>query len=200
MLMAAFVLTRQTHATAPTLDDGQANAQPADQSSDAGQASDSDARPTQETAQITSGNRQIDDVVMASSERHGVDPRLVLAVMRKESRFNPRARSKKNAVGLMQILPATAHRFHKSNPSDICQNVDCGVQYLRWLLEKFSGDVRLALAGYNAGEGAVIHCGYRVPNITETRNYVNTIMADYGQQHHPVLEPDEAWEMFNPEK
>jgi len=212
MLMTAFVLTRQTHATAPTLDDVQATTQAAEQQSDPGhasdpgqpsdadQASEADAKSAQAPARVTSGNRQIDDAVMASSERHGVDPRLVFAVMRKESRFNPRARSKKNAVGLMQIVPATAHRFHKSNPSDICQNVDCGVQYLRFLLEKFSGDVRLALAGYNAGESAVVHCGYRVPNIAETRNYVNTIIANYGHQHHPVLDPDEAWEIFNPGK
>lgn|SRR5262245_13259866 len=200
MLMAAFVLTRQTHATAPTLDDGQATNQAASAPSDGSQASEADAKPAEANAQVTSGNRQIDDAVMASSERHGVDPRLVFAVMRKESRFNPSARSKKNAMGLMQIVPATAHRFHKSNPRDIAQNVDCGVQYLRWLLEKFSGDVRLALAGYNAGENAVIHCGYRVPNIAETRNYVNTIIASYGNQHHPVLDPDEAWEIFNPQK
>jgi len=169
-------------------------------SEDAAQEPDASAPQNSAPARVTSGNRKIDDAVMASSQRYGVDPRLVLAVMKKESRFNPLARSGKNALGLMQIVPATARRFHKSNPRDIAQNVDCGVQYLRWLLERFSGDVRLALAGYNAGENTVIHCGYRVPNITETKNYVNTIVATYGQTKHPVLEPEEAWEVFNPEK
>jgi soluble lytic murein transglycosylase-like protein len=192
--MTAFVLTRQIHATAPTLVSEEPSSEVASQPSES---------PDQETTapgQVTSGNPAIDGVVMAASARYGVDPRLVLAVMKKESRFNPRAHSGKNAVGLMQIVPATAKRFHKSNPRDIAQNVDCGVHYLRWLLERFSGDVKLALAGYNAGENTVIHCGYRVPNISETRNYVASIVANYGQTHHPVLDPDEAWQLFNPEK
>jgi len=201
LAITALVLTRQTHATAPTLAELQSGDQAADSGSEQTiQPAETAARPAQAVAKPTSGNQAIDDVVMASAARHGVDPRLVFAVMRKESRFNPRARSHKNAMGLMQIVPATAHRFHKSNPSDIAQNVDCGVQYLRWLLERFSGDVRLALAGYNAGENTVIHCGYRVPNIAETRNYVNTIVENYGQTHHPVLDPDEAWQLFNPDK
>jgi soluble lytic murein transglycosylase-like protein len=201
LVIGAFVLTRQTHATAPTLGEAETPSQAADQTSDeAAQTTDSSVKSTESAGPVTSGNKVIDDVVMASSARHGVDPKLVFAVMRKESRFNPRARSGKNAMGLMQIVPATAHRFHKSNLLDIGQNVDCGVQYLRFLLEKFSGDVRLALAGYNAGENAVVHCGYRVPNIRETKNYVNTIVADYGQTHHPVLDPDEAWQVFNPNK
>jgi len=200
LVIGAFVLTRQTHATAPTLGEAETPAQSAGQPSDeTGQATESPVKSSETTGTVTSGNRVIDEVVMASSARHGVDPKLVFAVMRKESRFNPRARSGKNAMGLMQILPATAHRFHKSNPLDIGQNVDCGVQYLRFLLEKFSGDVRLALAGYNAGENAVVHCGYRVPNIRETRNYVNTIVADYGQTHHPILDPDEASQVFQAE-
>ena len=200
LVIGAFVLTRQTHATAPTLGEAETPAQSAGQPSDeTGQATESSVKSSETTGTVTSGNRVIDEVVMASSARHGVDPKLVFAVMRKESRFNPRARSGKNAMGLMQIVPATAHRFHKSNPLDISQNVDCGVQYLRFLLEKFSGDVRLALAGYNAGENAVVHCGYRVPNIRETRNYVNTIVADYGQTHHPILDPDEASQVFQAE-
>jgi soluble lytic murein transglycosylase-like protein len=197
--MTAFVLTRQTHATAPTLAENQRTGEAARTSEEASLTSDSDAKPNRAAVQSTSGNRLIDDVVMASAARYGVDPRLVFAVMRKESRFNPLAHSRKNAVGLMQIVPATAQRFHK-NPRDIGQNVDCGVHYLRWLLEKFSGDVRLALAGYNAGENTVIHSGYRVPNIAETRNYVNTIVAAYGQTHHPILDPDQAWQVFGPEK
>jgi soluble lytic murein transglycosylase-like protein len=199
--MVALVLARQTHATAPTLAEGQTASQAASQPSPAaGQASETAGNPSSAPVQLTSGNPVIDGVVMASAARYGVDPRLVFAVMKKESRFNPRARSRKNAMGLMQIVPATAQRFHKSNPSDMGQNVDCGVHYLRWLLEKFSGDVRLALAGYNAGENTVIHCGYRVPNISETRNYVDTIIANYGQTHHPMLDPDQAREVFSPEK
>src|SRR5215467_1861469 len=217
LVIGAFVLTRQTHATAPTLGEAETQAQgtgqpsneaaepndasrPTAEPNDVSQPAESPIKSRRKAGRVTSGNRMIDDVVRASSARHGVDPKLVFAVMRKESRFNPRARSHKNAMGLMQIVPATAHRFHKSNPSDIAQNDDCGVQYLRWLLERFSGDVRLALAGYNAGENTVIHCGYRVPNIAETRNYVNTIVENYGQTHHPVLDPDEAWQLFNPDK
>ncbi|HKF55300.1 MAG TPA: lytic transglycosylase domain-containing protein [Blastocatellia bacterium] len=218
LVIGAFVLTRQTHATAPTLGEAETQAQGMGQPSseavepneaakpneaaepnDASKPAESPIKSSRKAGRVTSGNRMIDDVVKASSARHGVDPKLVFAVMRKESRFNPRARSGKNAMGLMQIVPATAHRFHKSNPLDIGQNVDCGVQYLRFLLEKFSGDVRLALAGYNAGENAVVHCGYRVPNIRETKNYVNTIVADYGQTHHPILDPDEASQVFQSE-
>jgi soluble lytic murein transglycosylase-like protein len=187
----AFALTQQTQ-TASTLD-GDGSARAASRVSGVGQTDSAEA-------QVTSGNPAIDGVVMVSSEHYGVDPRLVLAVMRKESRFNPRARSRRNAVGLMQIVPATAQRFHKSNVRNIIQNVDCGVHYLRWLLERFSGDVRLALAGYNAGENTVIHCGYRVPNIAETIDYVETIVAHYGQAHHPILDPDEAWQLFNPQR
>jgi soluble lytic murein transglycosylase-like protein len=201
LVIGSFVLTRQTQATAPTLSGAEKAELAEDRSSDeAGQTAESSNNSNQAAGHVTSGNKVIDQVVMASSARYGVDPKLVFAVMRKESRFNPLAHSKRNALGLMQIVPATAQRFHKTNPRDIGQNVDCGVQYLRWLLEKFSGDVRLALAGYNAGENTVVHCGYRVPNIRETKDYVNTIVAAYGQTHHPVLDPDEAWEVFNPNK
>ena len=104
--------------------------------------------------------------------------------MRQESGFNSRARSYKGASGLMQLMPATARRFGVTNIFDPAQNIDGGVRYLRFLLDMFEGDVELALAGYNAGEGAVVRSGYRVPNYRETQNYVRVISARYGRSKH----------------
>src|SRR5437588_5592958 len=99
--------------------------------------------------------------------------------MRKESGFNRRARSYKGATGLMQLMPATAWRFGVTNISDPAQNIEGGAKYLRFLLDSFNGDVNLALAGYNAGENAVVNSGYRVPRYRETQNYVRSITARY---------------------
>jgi soluble lytic murein transglycosylase-like protein len=104
----------------------------------------------------------------------GLDPDLVLAVVRAESNFNPRARSSKDARGLMQLIPATAKRFGVDDIWDPLQNLKGGMAYLRWLLDHFDGDEALALAGYNAGEGAVRR--YRgIPPYAETRDYVKKI-------------------------
>jgi soluble lytic murein transglycosylase-like protein len=99
--------------------------------------------------------------------------------MRQESGFNPRARSYKGATGLMQLMPATAARFGVSNIYDVSQNIEGGARYLRFLLDTFNGDVELTLAGYNAGENAVVNSGYRVPRYRETQNYVKSITARY---------------------
>jgi len=104
-----------------------------------------------------------------------LDPNLVLAVIATESNFNPRARSPKNAQGLMQLIPATAARFGVRDVWDPEQNLRGGMAYLRWLLAHFNGDLRLALAGYNAGEGAVAEHG-GVPPYAETRDYVARIL------------------------
>jgi soluble lytic murein transglycosylase-like protein len=122
--------------------------------------------------------------VLESAARHGVDPNLVFAVMRQESGFNARARSYKGASGLMQLMPATARRFGVTNIWDPAQNIEAGTRYLRFLLDTFNGDVKLALAGYNAGEGAVIKYGYTVPRYRETQNYVRSISARYGRATH----------------
>ena len=129
----------------------------------------------------TTGNPFYDGLVMKSAARYGVDPNLVMAVMHQESGFNPRARSYKGASGLMQLMPATARRFGVENIYDPAQNIDAGTRYLRFLLDTFDGDVELALAGYNAGENAVVHSGYQVPKYRETQNYVKTISAKYGK-------------------
>lgn len=99
--------------------------------------------------------------------------------MRQESGFNPRAISPKGARGLMQLMPTTAVRLGVRDIYDPAQNIDGGARYLRFLLDTFNGDVELALAGYNAGEGAVARYGNRVPPYRETINYVQRISAHY---------------------
>jgi hypothetical protein len=111
--------------------------------------------------------------------RFELDPALVLEVVRAESNFDPRARSHKGALGLMQLIPATARRFGVDDPFEPAQNLRGGMAYLRWLLERFDGDLRLALAGYNAGEEAVERHG-GVPPYAETQDYVGRILERYG--------------------
>ena len=142
------------------------------------------------------GNIDIDRFILESCAKNGVDPKLVYYVIRQESNFKLGARSNKNAQGLMQMIPATAERFKVEDPYDPQQNIEGGVRYLRWLLKRFNGDVNLALAGYNAGEGAVEKCGNKVPEFKETQNYVKKIVGAYGKSHHPVLAPVEAAERF----
>lgn len=127
----------------------------------------------------STGNPKYDELIAVSAARNGVDPNLVVAVMRQESGFNPRARSYKGASGLMQLMPGTAQRFGVTNIYDPAQNIEGGTRYLRFLLDSFNGDVSLVLAGYNAGENAVVNSGYRVPRYRETQNYVKSISARY---------------------
>jgi hypothetical protein len=128
---------------------------------------------------VTTGNPKYDELIAISAARNGVDPNLITAVMRQESGFNSRARSYKGATGLMQLMPGTAQRFGVTNIFDPAQNIEGGARYLRFLLDSFNGDVDLALAGYNAGENAVVNSGYKVPRYRETRNYVRNISARY---------------------
>lgn len=132
----------------------------------------------------TTGNPVYDELVKKSAARHGVDPNLIFSVMRQESGFNYRAKSYKGATGLMQLMPATARRFGVQNIYDPAENIEGGTRYLRFLLDTFNGDVGLALAGYNAGEGAVMKYGYQVPPYRETQNYVRSISAKYGRSKH----------------
>ena len=116
--------------------------------------------------------------LLASARQHGVDPLLVKAVILAESAGRRWATRPKGAMGLMQLLPATARRFGVADPFDPAQNVAGGTRYLRWLLDRFGGDVTLALAGYNAGGGAVdLHGG--VPPYRETRNYVISVQSNH---------------------
>ena len=113
---------------------------------------------------------------------------MVLAVIKAESNFNPGARSPANAVGLMQLIPATAARFSVPDRTNPLQNIRGGMAYLRWLLSFFDGDLSLALAGYNAGEGTVVkYLG--VPPYPETQNYVRRILKTYGRNTHPPIKP-----------
>jgi soluble lytic murein transglycosylase-like protein len=113
----------------------------------------------------------------------GVDPRLALAIARVESNFDPEAISPRNALGVMQLIPATAARFAVRDPLNAEQNVRGGLAYLRWLLATFDGDVLRVAAAYNAGEGAVQRHG-GVPPYAETREYVRRVLALYGAERH----------------
>jgi soluble lytic murein transglycosylase-like protein len=120
----------------------------------------------------------IDAAIDEAAKRHNVDPNLVRSVVKVESNFNPNAVSRKGAMGLMQLMPATARSLNVSNPFDPQQNVDAGVRHLRKLLDSYGGDVRLSLAAYNAGSGAVARSA-GVPRFGETRNYVRRITQLY---------------------
>src|SRR2546423_1690972 len=144
----------------------------------------------------TSGDRQLDLIILHAAEQYGVDPRLLHAVIWQESRYKVDAHSGAGAQGLMQMIPATAKRFNCDNAFDPQKNATAGAKYLRWLLEHFDGDVALALAGYNAGEGAVAKYN-GVPPYSETQKYVRNIIGRYGQTYHPLLTPAQALVQFN---
>src|SRR5215213_5805463 len=139
----------------------------------------------------TSGDRALDLIILRAGERHGVDPRFIHAVIWQESKYKVRARSYVGAQGLMQLMPATAKRFGCEDAHDPAANIEAGTKYLRFLLQRFNGNVSLALAGYNAGEGAVDKYN-GVPPYNETQNYVRIITGRYGKFYHPLLSPEEA--------
>ena len=124
-------------------------------------------------------------IVDRLAPEHQLDPVLVVAIMAIESGFQPKAHSHKGARGLMQLIPETAARFRVANVWDPEQNIRGGMQYLRFLLQLFDGDVTLAAAAYNAGEGAVMrHAG--VPPYPETKRYVEALRRYYGKPTHKV--------------
>lgn len=120
----------------------------------------------------------VEKLVREASDRHKVDPALVRAVIETESGWNPKAYSHKGAGGLMQLIPTTAQRYGAYDVFDPQQNIDAGVKYLRTLLERYNGNLDLALAAYNAGEGAVDRA-HGVPSFRETRDYVQKVQNAY---------------------
>lgn len=128
---------------------------------------------------FTTGHRGLDQLIVHNAIKYDVNPLLIFLLMRQESGFNQRALSPVGARGLMQLMPGTALRLGVRNINDPVENVDAGTRYLKSLIHMFNGDVNLALAGYNAGENAVVRYGYRVPPYRETQNYVSSINVAY---------------------
>jgi Transglycosylase SLT domain len=134
---------------------------------------------------FTTGDLTVDSYILDSCKRYGIDPLLIYSQMSQESSFKLKATSYKGASGLMQLMPGTARRFGVTNIYDPQQNIEGGVKYMRWLLNTFGGDVALALAGYNAGEGAVWKYGNQIPPYRETQEYVRRITARYSAVSNP---------------
>ena len=145
--------------------------------------------------EISPGYKQVKHHLREASRAHDVDYELLQALIATESGFDTRAVSPKGAVGLMQLMPATAERYGVSGDSqtlgkkltDPRTNIRAGTRYLRYLLDLFPGRLELALAAYNAGEGAVQRAGNKVPNYRETQNYVRTVMQLYSMLKPPSM-------------
>jgi soluble lytic murein transglycosylase-like protein len=127
----------------------------------------------------STGNSRVDGLIKLYGGQYGVDPYLIYCLMSQESSFMSSAVSPKGAQGLMQLMPDTAARYGVTNPYDVAQNIKGGTRYLKDLLKMFNGRVDLALAGYNAGEGAVMKYGNAIPPYDETRTYVKLILKRY---------------------
>ena len=127
---------------------------------------------------ISGSKTQLMNMIDKVSDKYGVDSKLVKALIKQESGFNPNAKSKAGAMGLMQLMPATARGLGVNDPMNPVQNVEGGVKYLKSMLNKYNGNVILALAAYNAGPNAVDKYS-GVPPYKETQNYVRSILANY---------------------
>jgi hypothetical protein len=129
-------------------------------------------------------------IVHEKATKYNVDPLLVKAVIKTESNWNERAVSRKGAIGLMQLMPSTANDMKVRNPFNPEENIEGGVKYLRYLLERFNGDLTLALSAYNAGPKWVEKFGV-IPPITETKQYVNKVLSLYtGKAGYPLTTAD----------
>lgn len=134
----------------------------------------------------STGDIDLDDIIQKAAKKNEVDPRLILEVIRQESGFRLRAVSHKGASGLMQLIPSTARRFGVTDIFDREQNINAGTRYLKLLLDMFGGNLELALAGYNAGEHAVVRYNYAIPPYRETQDYVRRITTRYRSRYHQV--------------
>ncbi|MBV8666292.1 MAG: lytic transglycosylase domain-containing protein [Burkholderiaceae bacterium] len=132
-------------------------------------------------AQLAARRAALDPLVQRAASTHGIRAALLKAVIEVESGFDEHAFSNKGAIGLMQVMPATAARYGQFDLYSAEQNVDVGARYLRDLLAMFNGDVRLAVAAYNAGENAVIRSGRRIPAYPETQRYVPMVLERYNR-------------------
>ena len=136
---------------------------------------------TVEVVRDIQATQKVDVLIQQVSEKHGIDPDLVKAVARAESNYNPYAVSRRGAMGLMQLVPATAKRFGVANIFDVKQNLEGGIKYLKFLMETFPNNLPYILAAYNAGENAVFrHRG--IPPYRETQDYVRKISTLYGKR------------------
>jgi transglycosylase-like protein with SLT domain len=149
---------------------------------------DSDAPKTLERADGGSAQEEASldetpygEIIAAASEAHGVNPMLVRALIQVESKFRPTARSRKGAMGLMQLMPSTAREYNVRNPFEPKANIEAGIKHLKTLIDRFGSSVELALAAYNAGPGAVERFN-GVPPYRETRNYVSRILSLAGMK------------------
>ena len=145
--------------------------------------------PTSQTepGQLLSSPTEFNSIIQRVSSRYKVDPKLIHAMIRVESDYDPQAVSSKGAMGLMQLIPSTARRFGVQNPFDPSQNIRGGVSYLKYLLHLFGGNVPLSLAAYNAGEETVIRSG-GIPAIPETEHYVRAITHLYHSKNASLMQ------------
>jgi TPR repeat protein len=136
---------------------------------------------------VPSNKLWIIDLVNKMSGWYGIDPKFVLSIIIMESNFGIKAQSPKKAMGLMQLIPATAERFNVKNAFDASQNIKGGIRYLRWLLSYYRGNIELVAAAYNAGEKAVDRY-FGIPPYPETREYVKRVKTLYRKSMHPYDE------------
>ena len=131
-------------------------------------------------------NNAYDNLISRHARKHGIDPRLVKAVMIAESRGNPNAVSRKGAQGLMQIMPDTARSLDLKHPFDPSENIEAGAIYLKRLYKRFTGNTELILAAYNAGPGRVTQCKMTVPRTNETVHYIERVKQYYDKLKTPL--------------